>query len=89
MTNRTATATRRPKLSTDRSLNEVAIAAAIRLNPARIAELLAEDGRRGIVVRAGGGWRLSDEAERAFGPALRGLGDGPVRLGRRTPRRYR
>lgn len=63
-----------------------AIALSIGLSPTLVGELLAEDCRRGIVVRTPGGWRLSAAAESAFGPALRSLGDGPIRLSRRRGR---
>lgn len=63
-------------------LTEGATALSIGLSPARVAELLAEDCRRGVVVRTSRGWRLSTAAETAFGSALRSLGDGPIRLGR-------
>lgn len=64
------------------AITERTIAEATRSSPARVAELLAEDQQRGIVVRAGGGWRLSRRAERAYGAALRSLGDGPLRTRR-------
>lgn len=70
------------------TLSEGAIGAAIRLSPARVAELLRDDCRRGVVVRTSQGWRLSTKAERAFGHALRDLGEGPIVVGRRSRARH-
>lgn len=70
-----ATQTRR------RALSEGAIALATRHTPAQIAEILREEHRRGIAERTPEGWRLSREAERRFGQALRALGDEQVEIG--------
>jgi hypothetical protein len=64
-----------------RALSEGAIALATRLSPAQIVEILREDCRRGVAERTPDGWRLSRDAERRFGPALRALGDEQVELG--------
>lgn len=69
------------------SLSEGAIALATRMSRATVAQLLADDRRRGVVVRTETGWCLSTTAERAFGQALRELGDGPIVIGRRARRR--
>jgi hypothetical protein len=65
------------------------IAVATWLSPAEVIRLLDDDRRRGIVVRVPGGWRLSEQAERTHGAALRALGDGPVRLRRLAGARRR
>jgi hypothetical protein len=66
-------------------LSAATIAEATELGWEQVVDLLAFDRRRGVVVRVDGGWRLSDEAERTFGHALRGLGDGAISVSR--PRR--
>lgn len=71
------------------ALNAAAIAAATHLSPVAVTEFLEEDARRGLVVREAEGWRLSDTAERAYGRALRGLGDGAIFIGSRSRPRLR
>jgi hypothetical protein len=64
-------------------LTAEAIASATNQSPERVNEILGEEWRRGSVVPTDCGWRLSDQAERRFGPALRALGSGPIRVGGR------
>lgn len=61
-------------------LSDTEIAQAIGLSTAAVQELLSSEARRGIVVRGPGGWRLTTDAERRYGHALRALGDGPIAL---------
>lgn len=62
-------------------LSEAAIARATNQTVERVMELLGEEWQRGLVEPTGRGWRLTDEAERRFGAALRALGSEPIRVG--------
>ncbi len=57
----------------ERGLSTATIAARLNRSTEQTAQLLAESEDAGIVQAQGGGWRLSDEAERRFGQALRCL----------------
>lgn len=75
---RSALATSRPGLS------ERAIALLTEQSVDRVTEILEEECRRGTVEPVDGGWRLTETAERLYGPALRAVGDGPIQIGRRV-----
>src|SRR3954447_10480301 len=61
-----------------RGLSERTIAAATRQTVDQVTDILGQEWRRGTVEPAEGGWRLTADAERRFGEALRSLGAGPI-----------
>ncbi len=77
MTTATASGTARAALFTasgnERALPTATLARRLNRSHAWTEQLLAESEADGIVESADGVWRLSDEAERRFGRALRGL----------------
>ena len=64
-------------------MSERAIARATNQPVERVVELLGEEWQGGLVEPAEDGWRLTADAERRFGAALRALGSEPIIVGRR------
>jgi len=49
------------------------LARGLEIRDYKLEKMLAESEAGGIVERGPGGWRLTERAEREFGPVLRGV----------------